>query len=298
VRCLFIAILSGTDPIAVAGLLKTAGSPDRLNMHIAGESLLNDGSVVVLFNVFSRMYYHEHEFPEESGSNIYTYGSGFAYFFKVTLGGCAIGFAFGLGTVLMLKALCRRLSERENVFQVVLLVSSAYLGYFTAEVLAGCSGIMATITLGLTVKVLGETFINDHALTHHFWHVTAELLNQLLFVLGGCVWGDIVRPGGSFIHSVSNWVREHPCFLVYTSIIANQFTLSFSRRSTRLIITGLYGTSLLTFDCYPICSGIWAVPNYISDWNRHECERDCFHELWWVSGDSWYRISVVPQFHW
>ncbi len=209
VHRLFIAILSGTDPIAVAGLLKSAGAPDRLNMHISGESLLNDGSVVCFFNVFSKMYYHENDFHEESGKIKYTVGTGFAYFFQLTLGGCAIGLAFGLGTVFMLKALNRRLSERENLMQVVLLVSSAYLGYFTAEVIAQCSGIIATITCGLTVKVLGETFINDHELTLHFWAVTAELLNQLLFVLGGVLWGDIVSRN-SFGQTFFGWVSLHP----------------------------------------------------------------------------------------
>ncbi len=192
----------------MAGLLKTTGAPDRLNMHVSGESLLNDGSVVLLFNVFSKIYYHDNGFPESSNRQDYTLASGFAYFFKLTLGGCAIGLAFGLCTVLMLKALNRRLSERENLMQVVLLVSSAYLGYFTAEVIAHCSGIIATITCGLTIKVLGETFINDHELTLHFWAVTAELLNQLLFVLGGCLWGDIVRRD-SFSQTFSGWVCSH-----------------------------------------------------------------------------------------
>ncbi|KAL3781604.1 hypothetical protein ACHAW5_010534 [Stephanodiscus triporus] len=219
----FGAILSGTDPIAVAGLLKTAGAPDRLNIHISGESLLNDGSVVVLFNIFSRLYYHDNGFHENSGQKNYTLGEGFEYFFRLTLGGCAIGLAFGLGTVLMLKQLNRRLSERENQFQVVLLVSSAYLGYFTAEVIAGCSGIIATITCGITVKVLGETFINDHALTLHFWQVTAELLNQLLFVLGGCLWGDIVSRN-SFIYTFSGWGY---LVLLYVLLIVIRFVLIF-----------------------------------------------------------------------
>ena len=188
----FGAILSGTDPIAVAGLLKSAGAPDRLNMHISGESLLNDGSVVVLFNVFSRLYYHEQGFPPSSGEKNYTYLEGFEYFFRLVLGGTAIGIVFGLLTVLMLYLLNRRLSERENLVQVVLLISAAYLGYFVADVLAGCSGIMCTITAGIVVKVLGEPFINDRDLTLHFWQVTAELLNTLLFALGGCLWGNIM----------------------------------------------------------------------------------------------------------
>lgn len=236
-----------------------------IQIHISGESLLNDGSVVVLFNIFSRLYYHDNGFHENSGQKNYTVGEGFEYFFKLVLGGCAIGLAFGLGTVLMLKALNRRLSERENQFQVVLLVSSAYLGYFTAEVIAGCSGIIATITCGITVKVLGQTFINDHALTLHFWQVTAELLNQLLFVLGGCLWGDIVSRN-SFIYTFSGWVRrtytrrknQFPC--LYFGIIVSSHALGpFSLYQGYLVL--LYVLLIvirfvLIFGLYPITSRI------------------------------------------
>ena len=122
---IFGAILSGTDPIAVQSLLASAGAPHRLNMHISGESLLNDGSVVVLFNIFSSLFFYELNIP--AGFGTFSVGEGFVYFFRLALGGCAIGFAFGLGTVMMLKMLNRRLSEEENVVQVVLTVSSAYL---------------------------------------------------------------------------------------------------------------------------------------------------------------------------
>ena len=40
------AILASTDPVAVGSVLKKAGAPPRLQMHISGESLLNDGSAV------------------------------------------------------------------------------------------------------------------------------------------------------------------------------------------------------------------------------------------------------------
>jgi CPA1 family monovalent cation:H+ antiporter len=40
---LFGALISPTDPIAVMGILKSAGAPKRLELVIAGESLFNDG---------------------------------------------------------------------------------------------------------------------------------------------------------------------------------------------------------------------------------------------------------------
>jgi NhaP-type Na+/H+ or K+/H+ antiporter len=45
--------------VAVAALLEVTGAPVRLKMHIAGESLLNDGSAIVFFTIFSSLYLTE-----------------------------------------------------------------------------------------------------------------------------------------------------------------------------------------------------------------------------------------------
>ena len=171
----FGTILSSTDPVAVAGIFNALGAPPRMQMHIGGESLLNDGSSVLLYNIFSQRFFYQFglpEFPTELG-----WGKGFAMFFRLTFGGGLIGLAFGLGTVFMLKFLNRRLSDEENVVQVILTVTVAYMAYFVADVLSGCSGIIATMCCGLTVKVLGATLIHDVGLMLNFWGVLGELLN-------------------------------------------------------------------------------------------------------------------------
>ena len=45
----FGAIMAATDPVAVVALLKELGAPKTLGTLIEGESLMNDGSAVVLF---------------------------------------------------------------------------------------------------------------------------------------------------------------------------------------------------------------------------------------------------------
>ena len=44
-----------TDPVAVVAILNSLGASPRLTMLISGESLLNDGTAIVIFNLFYAM---------------------------------------------------------------------------------------------------------------------------------------------------------------------------------------------------------------------------------------------------
>ena len=45
------SLLAATDPVSVLALFKTMGAPKRLSVLVEGESLFNDGTAVVLFNI-------------------------------------------------------------------------------------------------------------------------------------------------------------------------------------------------------------------------------------------------------
>ena len=47
----FAAVIAATDPIAVVALFRSLGAPTRLRVLIETESLLNDGTSVVLFTI-------------------------------------------------------------------------------------------------------------------------------------------------------------------------------------------------------------------------------------------------------
>jgi len=49
------SIISATDPVAVVALLKELGASKRLATMIEGESLLNDGTAMVIFLVLLKM---------------------------------------------------------------------------------------------------------------------------------------------------------------------------------------------------------------------------------------------------
>jgi NhaP-type Na+/H+ or K+/H+ antiporter len=155
-------------------------------MHIAGESLLNDGSAYVFFYIFRARTLYQLNLTNV-GQSI-SWGEGFKLFFQLSLGSVCIGLAFGIGTVIVLYKLQHRLSGDDSVAQVVLTISVAYLTYFVSD-LAHCSGVIGVLFLGISVKAFGESLINNSHLMHHFWEITEWLLNTLLFTLAGCVFG-------------------------------------------------------------------------------------------------------------
>merc|ERR1719158_350415 len=55
ISMVFGAILSATDPVAVVALFKSLGVSPRLTMLISGESLLNDGTAMVVFQLFHKI---------------------------------------------------------------------------------------------------------------------------------------------------------------------------------------------------------------------------------------------------
>lgn len=60
-------------------------------------------------------------------------------FFRLAFGAVAIGLAFGIGVNIVLYHLNRGLSSENNVVQVVLTITAAYLAFFTQCYRKTCS---------------------------------------------------------------------------------------------------------------------------------------------------------------
>ena len=221
----FGAILSATDPVAVSALLNEVGAPPRLKVLISGESLLNDGSAIVFFTIFSERYLHELG-VSGVGESI-DWGRGIAIFFQMSLGGAAIGLTFGIGLLLILFLLNRRLNVEENVLQITATITVAYLTYYTAEMVAHTSGVIATVVCGVITKQFGGTMINDRKMMESFWVLVEHLLNTLLFTLGGVVWGGIIGNGDrrQSAFEAQDWGY---LFLLYVLLMAIRYFLFFS----------------------------------------------------------------------
>ena len=109
---MFGAIVSATDPVAVVALLKELGASRRLATLIEGESLLNDGTAMVMFSVLFDLVKGE---EMNAGSIVGT-------FVRLSFGGIALGVVWGIVTSLWLKRIYSNPNLESN-----LTIISAYL---------------------------------------------------------------------------------------------------------------------------------------------------------------------------
>lgn len=180
---LFGALISATDPVAVVSLLKEVSSRKRLETLIEGESLLNDGTAIVLFALFYGLL------SNQSGTGISILGLSGSFFYVVCLG-ALIGLLTG-GIILWWVGQL----FNKPVIEITLTISAAYLAYFIAENLLHASGVVAVVTLGLLLAGSGRTRISPEVtgFLHRFWHMMAHIANTLIFVLVGIIIASRIR---------------------------------------------------------------------------------------------------------
>ena len=170
VALLFGVIVSATDPVAVTAVFRDVGVSNRLLTLVEGESLVNDGVAIVLFDIFV---------AASLGFSVSLFG-GAGDFVRVFFGGIAIGAAIGTVAVLLLPLLGR-------LPAAALSIAVAYGGFVLADEVLGLSGVMATVASGVIVGSMTESRagIDVREMLHEFWDALAFMANALLFLFIG-----------------------------------------------------------------------------------------------------------------
>ncbi|KAF7211424.1 transcript variant X2 [Nothobranchius furzeri] len=160
---LFGSLIAAVDPVAVLAVFEQVHVNEVLFIMVFGESLLNDGVTVVLFNVFNAFVtlggprINAAEIIKGIsetflGSNSFLTRSVYlglicclfpVSFFVVAFGGSLVGFVFGL-----LFALLSRCTKNIQIIEPGFLFILGYLAYLTAEMLS-LSAILSIVFFGV-----------------------------------------------------------------------------------------------------------------------------------------------------
>ncbi len=168
---LFGALISATDPIAVIALFRDLNVSKRLGVIVEGESLFNDGTAAVAFQLILAGIV----------TNQFDALSGIRQFLIVALGGGLIGFLVGYAASRITAYV------DEPRIEITFTTIVAYGSYLLAEQVH-VSGVIATVIAGLTVGNLGAQMgmsPRTRVAVWAFWEYLAFVVNSLVFLLIG-----------------------------------------------------------------------------------------------------------------
>ena len=166
----FGALISATDPVAVVALFRALGVPHRLAVAVDGESLFNDGTAIVIFQIALVAALSRTFDPLTSVSN----------FLRIALGGMAVGLVLGW----LVAQLVARVDDSLIVTTLTTLL--AYGAYLAAEQLH-VSGVLAVVMAGLLSGNVGLAGASPTTkiMLFNLWDYLAFLANSLVFLLIG-----------------------------------------------------------------------------------------------------------------
>ena len=169
---MFASLISAVDPVAVLSIFAEVGVNPDLYFLVFGESILNDGVSVVLYNMMTVFAGMEAEGVEVTTAQILL---GFGSFFTVVFGGLAIGLIYGF-----LTALITKVTSGVRIIEPLALLGAAYMAYISAE-LFHWSGIISLIGCGIIQAHYAFKNISAESLT------TVQYFIKMLSSVSDCI---------------------------------------------------------------------------------------------------------------
>ena len=172
IAMVFGALVAATDPVSVVSLFRAMGVPKRLQVLLEGESLFNDGTAIVVFDLVIVL-----AASEAAHFNLTT---GVVEFVRVSGGGLVVG--------LLLGALISQMISRIDDYLIETTLTSvlAYGAYLIAESF-GVSGVLAVVAAGLVNGNIGPSGMSPttRIVVFNFWEYAGFLANSFIFLLIG-----------------------------------------------------------------------------------------------------------------
>jgi CPA1 family monovalent cation:H+ antiporter len=194
------AVVSPTDPIAATAIGRRLGVPRRLIDIIEGESLVNDGTALVLLRT---------ALVAAVTGSFSLWDAGLRLVLNI-VGGIAVGLAVGY----LLRLVRRRLDNPP--LEVTIAFLSGYFAFLPAAAL-GVSGVLAVVTTGIYVgRYTPElTTVQTRLQGRGFWEILTFLLNALLFGLVGLQLSPILDA----LSGTSGWSLVGDAALIVLAVV-------------------------------------------------------------------------------
>jgi CPA1 family monovalent cation:H+ antiporter len=164
------ALVSATDPVAVVSLFRRLGVPRRLQVLLEGESLFNDGTAIVMFNLMVAI----------ALAGRFDLAAGVRDFMTVSGGGVLIGIVLGIVVSQMIARI------RDPFVETTLTTVLAFGSYLLAEYFH-VSGVLAVVAAGITNGNAGPSGMSatTRLVVFNFWEYAAFIANSFVFLLIG-----------------------------------------------------------------------------------------------------------------
>ena len=166
----FGALIAATDPVAVVALFRRLGAPRRLQDLLESESLINDGTAIVMFGLMLSA-------ALVGGFDL---RQGISQFVTVAGGGIVVGLIFGLS----ISQFTKRIDD--PLVETALTTVLAFGSYLLAETFH-VSGVLAVVVAGvISGNTSRETMsASTRLVVYNFWEYAAFIANSFVFLLIG-----------------------------------------------------------------------------------------------------------------